>query len=175
MSRISDRRDVERTDAADSVGRCHGDRRGDPGTGPGERSDAPRNARIPAKDATKQRSPREQDSNLVGDADQLGGRRLGCGRDEQEVGVAATGRGAGGTARRLDHRRGVSVEPNDEGGRFGLGQRERRAAITRTEIDDHPLVASDQPGDLPDVDLDEAASNDRTHAPILPGHDVQLA
>jgi hypothetical protein len=29
-------------------------------------------------------------------------------------------------------------------------------------------VAGNQLGDLPDVDLDEATSNDRTHGPILP-------
>jgi len=114
--------------------------------------------------AAQQRSPREQDSNLVGDAEQLGRRGLGGGQDEQQV---RDGSAARRTAGRLGHRSRVGVDTDDQGCRLGHGQRERRAAVTRTEIDDHPLVAGDQLGDLPDVDLDEAASNDRTHVPDL--------
>ena len=88
--------------------------------------------------------------------------------------MSALGRRPGGATGRLGHRRRVGVDTDDERSRLRLGERQRRSTVTGTEIDDHPLVAGDQIGDLPDVDLDEAASNDRTHAAILPGDHVQV-
>lgn len=41
------------------------------------------------------------------------------------------------------------------------GRAEDRPAVTRADIDRHPLVAGDDPGELTDVHLDEAASDDR--------------
>jgi hypothetical protein len=38
---------------------------------------------------------------------------------------------------------------------------EHRPAVARADVDRHPLVAGDDPGELPDVHLDEAASDDR--------------
>jgi hypothetical protein len=155
---------VELGGLADAVTCRDRDRGADPRSRAREGSDPAGNPLVMTEKAPQQRSPREQDSDLVGEAKQFGRRCLGRGDDKQQVRNGSATRRTTGC---LDHRRSVGVDTDHQGCRLGLGQRERRATITRTEIDDHPLVAGDQLGDLPDVDLDEAASNDRAHVPDL--------
>ena len=128
---------------------------------------------IRAEHAAQQGTPREQDPDLVRESEELVRRGFGRGDDEQQVRTSTLGEGRA-ARRNLGHRRRVGVNTDDERSRLRLGERQRRSTVTGTEIDDHPLVAGDQIRDLPDVDLDEAASNNCTHGPMLPGHHVQV-
>ena len=117
-----------------------------------------------AEAAPQQRAPRESDGHQVGDA-----RRGSAGSDSaaasDERGVRR-GRPCGrarGAARRLGHRRGVGVDAEDEGGGLAGGGVEHRSTVTRADVDRHPLVAGDEIGDLADVHLEQAASDDEAN------------
>jgi hypothetical protein len=158
-----DRRQLEPFQLSETVLRRDRDDGRHAPTGSDERGDAVGNPVVATQDTPEQRSPREQDADLVGEIEQLDRGRLGRRDHEQQVGPPATIDTARGAAGRLGHRHRVGVDGDDECSRFGFGERQRGAAVTRSEIDDRPFVAGDQSGDLPDVDLDEAASDDCTH------------
>ena len=140
-----------------------------------EASEAVRHSLVEAEGATQQRAPRKQDGNEVGGSVELGREGLSRRHDEQRVGQTA-GQTAlpcssGGTSRRLGHRRGVGVDTEHKGPGLAGRRGEDGAAITRTEVDDHPLGAGDPVGDLADVHLSDPTARDDTHSwrSVAPG------
>ena len=103
---------------------------------------------VPTEDAGEQRTPRQDDRDHVGEAGQLGRRRLGRGDDEQGVRRPPLRVGLRGTPGRLDHRRGVGVDADRQGPGLGRGTGQHGPAVTGPEVDDHPLGAGDQVGQL---------------------------
>jgi hypothetical protein len=94
---------------------------------------------VQGKRAAEQRAPREEDRQLVGEALQLRRQPLRRGDDEHGVRAARPGR----APRRLGHRRGVGVDPDDEGSGLRAGPVEDRPAVAGAEVDDDPVGAGD--------------------------------
>ena len=74
---------------------------------------------------------------------------------------------AGGTTRRLEHRGRVGIDADDEGPRGPRRATEDGPPVSGSEIDDHPLVAGDQAGDLADVHVRDAAADERAHRAMI--------
>ena len=55
------------------------------------------------------------------------------------------------------------VHAENQGARLGACPGEGRAAVTGTDIGDHPVAPGDQAGDLADVDFDDAPADDLSH------------
>jgi hypothetical protein len=125
-----------------------------------EARDSGRYDRVSADDATEQRAPREANGHEVCDASQLDRRPLGGGDEETRIREAALARRSCGASGCLGHPRRDGVETEDERRRLTGCGREDRSTIARAGIDRHPPVAGDEIGNLTDVHLNEAASND---------------
>ena len=104
------------------------------------------------------------DGDLVGEAGQLGRRRLGSGDDEQGVRASALALGLRGTTGRLDHRRGVRIDADGQGPGLGGGTGQHGPAVTGPQVDGHPLGAGDQVGDLADVHVHGTPTHHESHA-----------
>jgi hypothetical protein len=87
-------------------------------------------------------------------------RRLRGSQHEQDVLESTLPSRSSGATRRLGHRRGVGIDPDHEGGRLRSGHCEHGSTITGADIDRHPPMAANDLGDLADVHLDEAPSDD---------------
>jgi len=70
--------------------------------------------------------------------------------------------------RRLGHRPGIGVDPQDERVRVGDDLGQDGAAVTRPEVDDDPAAPPGQVDDLPDVHLGDTPARDRTHPGSMP-------
>lgn len=166
-TRIGDprlRRSVERGDPVDAVGGKDRHENLDAAARRHDRRHATKGHRVQAEDATEQRAPGHGDRHERRD---LGQRpREGLGRLDQEdrvagITVAST---PGGTTGRLGHAGGVGVDPEDEGARIGGRASQHRPAVTRAEIDGHPVGPGDPLVELADVDVDDAPADDLLHA-----------
>ena len=118
---------------------------------------------VPTNDTPEQRAPGQADGDHVGETLELGGWRFGGSDNESGVRQATLPGGSGGTSRRLDHRRGIGVQTEDEGCRLPGCRGEHRTAVTGPGIDRYPLVAGNEICDLTDVHLDEATPDDETN------------
>jgi hypothetical protein len=121
------------------------------------------NALIQTERAAEQRAPREEHKDKVGRAVQLRRHGLCRGDDKQRVGQTTLRRRSSRTPGRLGHRRGVGIDTEDERPWLPARRCQNRAAITRTQVDDHPLGAGDPIGDLADVHLGDPPARDDTH------------
>jgi hypothetical protein len=122
------------------------------------------NALIQTESAAEQRAPRKEHQNKVGRSVQLRRHGLCCGGDEQRVREAALRGRSSRTPGRLGHRRGVGIDTEYERPWLPGRRCQNRAAVTRTQVDDHPLAAGDPIGDLADVHLGDPAARDDTHS-----------
>ena len=75
------------------------------------------------------------------------------------VGRTAARRASG----RLGHRGRGGVHAKHQGARLGARPGEGRAAVTGTDIGDHPVGPGDQAGDLADVHVRDAPADDLSH------------
>ena len=126
----------------------------------GECRDAGQGARVQAEHATEQRTPWERDGDEVhAPGERRVGKCFGAGGKEHDVGRTAARRASG----RLGHRGRGSVHAKHQGARLGARPGEDRAAVTGTDIGDHPVGPGDQAGDLADVHVRDAPADDLSH------------
>ena len=132
----------------EAAGRCNqaGDTRGD--------------RLVEAHAATQERAPRKRHGHERGPAAKHRRQRFGSREDEPDVVETALADRAGGTSRRLGHRRGARVDTEGKDGGLAGCRGENRATVTGAHVDRHPLVAGNEFGDLADVHLELAASDD---------------
>jgi hypothetical protein len=150
-------------DAAQAVAHRRGEQELEPSVRCNEPGDTSRYHRIQADDTAEQGAPREPDGHQRCQAGKLGRWRLGGGEDESYVRESALTRRPGGTTGGLGHRRRIGVEAEGEGGRLPGGRDEDRSTVTGADVDRHPLVAGNKFGELADVHLDEATSDDEAN------------
>ena len=113
--------------------------------------------------SAQQRAPREVDRDCVRQAVQFVRQRLRRRDDKARVRQTTALRRSGGTPRRLRHSGGVGVNTDHQGisARGGGGQHE--ASVTRTQVDDGPLVPRPERGNLADVYVNDRAAGDDAH------------
>ena len=136
------------------------DQRLDGGAGSSDRGKAAQRDMVQAEHAAEQRSPREEDADEIGTASQWrGSERLDAGGEEQGVRrttpVGSTGR--------IGHRSSRGVDADDKRRRLRRSAGEHGTTVARAKIHDHPVGPGDQAGDLPDVHLEGASSDDVSH------------
>ena len=152
---------VERRDALDPVRRHDRCEDLDPPAGRDERRDAGQGAPVQAEHATQQRTPRERDGDEV-----RRGRRAPCRRGSRR---RRRGRWRSHGPRRAARRDASAIAaaaastPRTRERRLGACPGEHRAAVTGTDIGDHPVGPGDQAGELADVDVDDAPADDLSH------------
>jgi hypothetical protein len=114
---------------------------------------------VTVRDAAQERSPREMDRHLPGDADEGVREALDRRDDEQDV----RGPPPQGRAGAIREPVGARVERDDQRVRIGTGGRQREVTVTRADVDDRASVRPRQPVELTDVDLGESPSRERSH------------
>jgi hypothetical protein len=132
-----------------------------------DRRDAAKRDPVEAKDASKQRAPRHGDRDERCRPSQRSGERFGSLDEEDRVWRVPTGSRAHGEARRFGHARGIGVDADDQGPRFGDCACEDGATVTGAEVDDDPFGPGHPLIDLADVDVEDAPADHLLHSSIL--------